>query len=238
MTSKLKTLRTDKLNQVALLILCIDILLVLLHIMTGQQNGFFNLDWERNIPTFYQAFKFFVAGALFYAHAVVLYSFLTKQKRNAVLLIAIGTILIFMGLDEAAEVHEMLPALLGQTFPALGSAVADWAQTSGYESSIWIVYALILMLVLAIPALLLIKKAYSFFGRKKFLALCALGVAYLAGAIGVEFIATRGSVFWSESYQVWLVIEESVEMFAISLVLIFSLHELRSGVVEARGKSK
>jgi len=218
------------------MLISIDLLLVVLHIRFGQVNGFFNLDWERNLPALYQSFKLLLAGAVFIAHAVLVYAAHTREKRNTVMLFSLGALLLLLGLDEAAEIHESLPLYFGQLFPALQTTVAGWAQAAGYQSSIWIIYAIIVGMIIFLPLLWLARQAYRYFGQHQFGFLLALGVVYLFGAVGVEFIATRDAVFFSSSYQNWLIVEELLEMVAISLLFVFALRGVAGRVSQVRAQ--
>jgi len=86
----------DKLIKIVLII---DLSLILLHIFLGQNNDFFNLDLERNLPTFYSGLKLILIGflALF---------FYLKTKRK--IWLVFSSIFVFIGFDEMLEIHERL----------------------------------------------------------------------------------------------------------------------------------
>ncbi|OGD56843.1 hypothetical protein A2V71_01035 [Candidatus Berkelbacteria bacterium RBG_13_40_8] len=75
-----------------------DLILIILHLILGGTNSFFNLATENNLPTFYQSAKTLVAGLLLIV--------LAKRTKSNVWIIISGVILIFFAFDDWFQIHK------------------------------------------------------------------------------------------------------------------------------------
>lgn len=84
-----------------LVFLGLDILFVILHIFLSPHTDLFNLDRERNFPSYYSGLKLFVVAVL--ASAVFT---LSSKKSTRVFWAISSAVFIFLALDDLTELHE------------------------------------------------------------------------------------------------------------------------------------
>ena len=79
-----------------------DTLIIVLHILYGQDNLYYALDKENNLPTYYQSIKLLIFGLY------LLYKSY-KDKYNSWFLWIASIIFIYISVDEALAIHEDFP---------------------------------------------------------------------------------------------------------------------------------
>ena len=207
--------------------LIVDFVVILLHLSLGSNYEVFNLDWERNLPTIYQSLKLILAGSTFLSSMYLIK--LTKEQSPKLLhfLITLGSGLILMGVDEAAEIHESIPFYIQQFQAGPMTVYENFFRTLGYQSSAWILYIIPFIPPLLIIATYLTPYAISYYKKRFLLLVSAFGIFFL-GAIGLEFIGTLDEVFFSTNYGVVMVIEELLEMIGGTMILWFAFEELQA----------
>jgi hypothetical protein len=166
----------------------------------------FDLDGEGNIPAFFSAIQLLACGVVL---AIIAgHSWRARNRwRFHWTLLAVG--FVVMAVDEAAQLHELL------ILPGLWIAGRIGVENPNYM--IWIPAALVLVVPVAfafIPFLLALPVRIG-------ALMSAAGALFAAGAMGVEAIAAsiwQGD-FESLGYHWLVVVEEGLEMAAISLFL-------------------
>ena len=168
-----------------------------------------NIDRELNLPTLFSSSLLLVSALL-----------MRRLGQSSDLIAArdwrlLSKIFIFLALDEALQIHEILiiPGLRNQVHPALAST--------------WVVpYAAL--------ALILLWRFRQFLGsisRATASRLLQAGAVYIGGAIGMEMIgsfAVRSSLIRLHSpwYGAITGLEEALELFGIILLIDALLREL------------
>lgn len=160
---------------------------------------FFNLDHERNIPTFFSVFLLFFVAVLLSFIAKFNYAHMQPHTSKWVIL-ACG--FVFMAFDEAFQIHERFiwpfRALLGEN-------------NLGIFYFAWVIPGIFLILILALyffKFLIDLPKT----ARIRFLIAATL---YISGAIGFEFIGGYHVEKYGEdnlTYSIITTIEESLEL--------------------------
>ena len=160
---------------------------------------FFNLDHERNIPTFFSVFLlFFVALILAF---IARLNHVQKQPHSSKwIMLSCG--FVFMAFDEAFQIHEKFiwpfRALLGEN-------------NLGIFYFAWVIPGLILILILALYFLKFLIDLPRI-ARTRFLIAATL---YIGGAIGFELIGGYHVEQYGEenlTYSIITTIEESLEL--------------------------
>ncbi len=122
-----------------LALLLADALIVLLHLSFGPNNIWFHLDFERNLPTYYQSLKLILAGS------AAIYFLLIKPLKNKTMryfLLPLSLALTALGFDELLEIHENIYLIFEKTTLLHPSNVVSSSAAMGYQSSLWIIYYL------------------------------------------------------------------------------------------------
>lgn len=224
------------LKKITWFLLGLDGIFILLHLMLTQvpsMGHLFNLNQEANIPTWYASFKLSLAAIA----ALLCYQLEKKQSLQIPLLpawlwIMVALLMLFMSLDETAQLHETLSGTLMDSLAGARLRYAFNIQASG---------AILLWGVLFAPLLILIAGSllsfyYHRFHQKKklvsmafitiFLLLCAFVLeqnqAEIAGQMTT--IALEGL----EKYQLMSLIEEICELVAISFLVLIHLAYAKS----------
>ena len=178
--------------------------------------GLFDLDGERNLPTFFSGCLFLGGAALF---------FLVWRVRSQMIWLLLAGVFVFLAFDELLQVHEILIRPIRERFHLSGFLYLAWVLVYGAG-------ALALAVVFVRPWWRLPRRVRFWLGVS--------AATYLAGAIGFEML---GAPHWEALQRsgggvdlvsiTFSTIEESLEM-AGSIMLIRSLLLLlqteRSGV--------
>jgi len=207
-------------KKVALFLGIIIIFLILAHIVVkfstfylGHDTVFgivplFDLDKEKNIPTFYSSVLL-----LFCSLLLAITAFVTKKKgkHDFHYWIGLAVIFLFLSIDEFTTIHELL-------IEPLRSAL----NTSGFFYFAWVIpYGISVIIFLLLYLRFLINLPI----RIRLLFIIA-GVIYIAGAIGLELV---GGYYYELqegqrdlTYVIITSFEESLEMVGI-LIFIYAL---------------
>lgn len=161
--------------------------------------GLFNVDFEMNVPTFYQVLVLLVAVAL-----LVIIAILKRHARAPYVLhwwlLALGFFMIAN--DEFYALHEKLSEPLRRW---LG------LETMGALHFAWVIPAIVLVVVLAIFYIPFLKHLDRSIRTRFFVA----ALIYLGGALGVEMIGGRYAEAhgtWNLTYSMITTVEEGMEM--------------------------
>ena len=221
-----------KSKQVLFFLLLIDCLMVLLHIWLGKNFGLFNMDWERNVPTMYQSFKLVLVGSVFLSIAII-NRFILRQRESKINIYWIGLaiVLLLMGFDEAAELHETLPFYLREVIPSFTSWYEGLFSQLGFQSSIWIIYVMLLAPIGLIWILYVGKVVLYKYGKSLYPLLFAILIFFI-GAVGFEFIGTLDEIFFSSNYGIMLILEELLEMIGGTIFVYYAVVELKRVVLQ------
>lgn len=175
------------------------------------QLGFqrqFNLDLENNIPSWYASCALFLCAFLLGVIGV------TKQHEHAPRSrqwFGLAVIFLYLSLDEAASLHEMVIPL-GRT------VLNDVGVSSGYLHFAWVIFGIIAVSIVGFSYLKFLRALPRATGRLFLIA----GLLYVSGALGVEMfgakVASQGEMD-SMFYAVLVAVEEGLEMFGIVLFI-------------------
>jgi hypothetical protein len=166
----------------------------------------FDVELENNIPTWFSSAILLISALLFGLIAALKWS---TKDRFALHWTALAGLFLFMSGDETASVHEMFNM---KALPVLN-----------IDPNLWIVLAAPIILVVGV---LLLRFFIHLPARTRHLMLLAMGI-YIFGALVMETIAIN-DVFivhyrgYNVAYSLLTLIEETMEMFGVSL-LIYTL---------------
>jgi len=174
---------------------------------TAEWISMFDLNTESNIPTWFSSILLFLAGLLFFSIASVADTNRLKWR-------ALGVILMYVSMDEAARLHERFDPVVREHFGI----------TEGIFYFGWV--------VVAIPVLLLIALIFArfFFNIDKSVRYIFLlaGLVYVSGGLGMEMVS---GLYMSEygtadrTYALLSLIEESLEISGV-IILIYAQTKL------------
>lgn len=203
---------------IALVLTCAICLLVLAHLialyflpeaergehLAAAMDKFFNLNNERNIPTFYASFQLVCCSLL----SFLVYSIYKKKgvkQRHYWLTLTI--IFFYLSLDEVLQIHERLNNAFQGLFPKTETQYVFWPWIIAYSC------LAILIGVYFLKFLLMLKPKT----RKLFIL---AGSIYVTGALVMEFI---GNEFFEYNYNIvmWTLItlEEVFELAGIAIFI-------------------
>jgi hypothetical protein len=163
----------------------------------------FDLDGETNFPAFYSSL------ALLFSSLLLFYVAFSHRdvKRDFVawLLMALG--FLFLSLDEAAMLHEMLAGTARRSLDLSGLLYNAWV----------IPYGIIMILggILYLPFLLRLPKP-------TLLLFVVSGVIFVSGAVGVEMFEGKWEAIHGTenmTYDLYVAVEEFLEMFGVALFI-------------------
>lgn len=183
----------------------------------------FYLDNEGNIPTFFSTLLLLVASLLLTVIAKFKKTFRDTYHRHWVFL---SFILLYMAIDEASEVHEMLNRL--------GWWVTGQKRSGGIFHYGWVMFGMAMATGVALSYL---KFFLHLPGRTKLQFLTAT-VTFLGGAIGVEILgglysASHGG--WNSfQYSMFVAVEEGLEMAGVIIFINTLLSYIHECQIEVR----
>ncbi len=166
----------------------------------------FRLNAEGNIPTFFSALLLLSAAAICAAVAIAARR---TGGRDWTGWAGLAAIALFLTLDEAAQIHELLDRNRGWA--------ESFVRTEGVFLGPWVIAYSALVLIVAVVYLPMFLRFASRY-RRLFATAAAL---YVGGAIGVEMI---GATQWSLdgdllAFEVINSIEEMMEMTALTIAI-------------------
>lgn len=217
--------------KIIIAVFVIDIVLVAFHFLLGQSILIFNLDYERNIPTFYQGFKLVSVGCVVFSQIVVDFISGYKNKKISWNMVPLVFLFIFLALDEVGQLHENSQEIVHMISPNLASIYADFFMGMGYKSAPWVIIYFPAFLVFLLYLVFLIRYFYK--RRVRSVSYFFLGIASFAFVILFEIIGTYEKVFHQPPFYTYIVaIEEYFEMLGATFFLAFHLTWLRDSIIE------
>jgi len=222
MTSLYSNLKIKLPGKVILVALLCELALVAVYwfdVATGGNfqtlHALFDLDSEGNIPAWFSSSQLFCVAIAFWSCA------LRKRRsgRPSKLFFALaGFACVYASSDETAQIHERVTALVGQRY-------VDWLPTYAADNFLLVMVAIAVLLTICqflADDLLLLWNNYR---RVTLLALAGITIA-LTGGMGVETLGYK--LFHGSSESVWykleVTVEEFMEMFGATLVLVSALN--------------
>ena len=195
-----------------LYLLSFDLLVLILHLLFGNSNHFFHLDFEQNLPTYYQSFKLILFGSAFF---IISFSKTIKWSVKGFIL-PLSIAIIFLGLDELLQIHENIYQIF-ETFDLFHpSKIVEASMKMGYRSSLWILYYLPLILIFVFWSGYWLHYFQSKMQNNVWILV--LSSLSLFTVILAEILSSTGS--YSESAYFWLItIEETAEMLLASTLI-------------------
>lgn len=215
----------NRFAKLLILLLCLDLGIVLLHVFVGQRYHFFHLDFEQNLPTFYQSAKLLIAGSIFLVASLAL----KMKKEFKVFLVPLSVFFIGLGVDELFQLHENMYRIF-EVFDWLHpSRIVEASMRMGYRSSLWILYYLPFIVVFVFWSGYWLRyfqsKIKSNFALVAFSSLCFFTVLL------AEVLSSTGT--YSEAAYYWLItLEETAEMLLASSLVIVGYKTLHSATRE------
>lgn len=178
---------------------------------------YFNFDRESNFPTLYSALTLGFSSYLLHIIATVKKS---RQAKFASYWKTLSFIFLYMAVDEACTIHELLIPILQEAF-----------NTRGFFYFAWVVPALFLLVIF----LLVFKKFIQNLPAKTRTMFILAGSIYVGGAIGMEMVGgyvadTYG--FNTFAYGMAARIEELLEIFGILIFINQLLVYLQSQLTD------
>lgn len=171
----------------------------------------FNVDMEMNIPTLYSS-----CAMIFSSFLLTTVALLERKKGNAYFAwYGLSFIFLFLALDEATELHEMLVDPIRETLNTTGIFYFAWV----------IPYAILALVFLSCYIKFLIRLPIMF--SKRFII---SGIVYISGAFIFELIGGElASIYGVDSliYAFSYTIEEFLEMIGIVLLIYTVLTYIR-----------
>jgi len=164
----------------------------------------FELDMERNIPTYFSSFILLLSSVLLFAVAELKRK---QQDKHVWHWRLLSGIFLYMSMDESAGVHEMLIYPLRENFQLTGIFYFSWVIVGG-------------LLVLGL-GLYYLPFLFSLSARMRN-GLMLAGVVYVSGALGVELFGGYYSDAYGEdnfAYGLITTVEESLELAGVLMLM-------------------
>ena len=181
------------------------------------QFDFFNMDYESNFPTMYQGIKLFTVATLAFNILILIKLSGKLTKRNAIVFSGFLLGFMFLAVDELGQIHDNIQKHLDQMLPVLKNLFGI-AQSSGYDSSPWLIYYIPIMIAALIFFVFMIKEIRS---NRLFLF---LSFFFFSSVIVLEFISSHSTYFLHrQDYVTLITFEEMSEQLGASFMLLFTL---------------
>lgn len=191
-------------------------------------HALFDLDSEGNIPAWFSSSQLFCVAIAFWSCAL-------RKRRGAnpskLFFALAGLGALYASSDETAQIHERVTALMGQRY-------IDWLPSYAADHFLFVMVAIAVLLTLC---QFLADDLMSLWYRHRtavLIAVLGVGIA-LTGGMGVETVGYKIFQGHTESiwYKVEVAVEELMEMFGGTLVLIAAL-EMRRPKVSLRSPER
>lgn len=190
-----------------------DFLILLMHLLFSHQYYFFHLDFEQNLPTFYQSFKLIVFGTFFLCAGIS--SSIKWGIRSFILPLAV--FLIFLGLDELFQIHENIYRIFEFLDLFHPSKIVESSMKLGYRSSLWILYYLPFIIIFVFWSGYWLRYFQS--KMKKNAWILVVSSLSLFTVILAEILSSTGT--YDNNTYFWLItIEEVAEMLLSSTLIL------------------
>lgn len=197
-------------------LLLLDLIIVLLHLLFGKNYPFFNVDFEQNLPTWYQSLKLLLFATLFF-----IFGFSKHIKlRLKSFILPLAFFLAVLGLDELLQIHENIYRIFEHIDWLQPSKVVDTSLRMGYRSSLWLLYYLPFIAIF----ILWIGYWFRYFQtrmKSNVRIIAFSGFCFLLVFL-TEILSSTG-LYWDNTYYFLITLEELGEMLlASTLVLLGS----------------
>lgn len=172
----------------------------------------FDLNTERNIPTFYSAIALLVSSGLLFFIAFVH----KKSGDNYFHWVGLAIIFMFLSVDEITSIHESFGPAIRAEFAVSGFFYFAWVIPYGLALTIFLLAYL--KFLLGLPKNIMILFIVS-------------GGIFIAGAMGVESFGGRHYEVYGNgniTYALFYTLEEFLEMFGIVLFIYTLLTYIES----------
>lgn len=167
----------------------------------------FDLDLERNVPTWFSALLLFANASLL---ALIAFAAFRARDRWRWYWCGLALIFVYLSMDEAASLHERVVVPLREMFHLSGPLYFAWVIPA---MVCLVVFACIyLRFALALP-------------RKAFLSFGVAALLYVGGALGIEMLASNYVSHFGSSnflYGMMVISEECLEMLG-QVVFFYAL---------------
>jgi hypothetical protein len=202
-------------NYLLLILLAVDFFLLVVHLIYGNTNDFFNFDRERNLPTAWAATQCLLAAYFWFSwHRSLKNDKIIKRSQQ--IFVYLGTVIfLYIACDEFLQWHESFGDQLGSYLKSIDWGVMFWRHNPVFS---W-------LLVFAVPLLFLgvffLWTAWRLWNRRVFWQVVAAASLFVLGAYGIEFL---GSLSFNEVWQkipYWylVTVEEFAELLSISFLI-------------------
>lgn len=189
------------------------------------QLGFerqFNLDGENNIPSWYASTALlFCAGLLGLIGCVKHWEQAPRSRQW----LGLAAIFLYLSLDEAASLHEMVNPLARALLDRTGVSV-------GYLHYSWVILGIVVVPIVGFSYLRFLRTLPIATSVQFVLA----GLLYVGGAVGIEMfggnVASQGGLA-TMSYAMLVAVEEGLEMFGIVIFMYALLSYIRQPDIAA-----
>lgn len=199
-------------NRLFFVLLSIDFLILLLHVLFGREQQIFHLDFEQNLPTFYQSLKLLSFGCIF---------FLLGWSKHVVpnlraFIIPLSLFMVVLGFDELLQIHENIYRVF-EFFDVLHpSKVVEASMRVGYQSSLWILYYIPFIAIFVFWSGYWLKYFQS--KSKNIAWIMSVSSLSLFTVLMTEILSSTGS--YSQETYFWLItLEETAEMLLASTLV-------------------
>jgi hypothetical protein len=197
---------------------CELILVVLywLDIATGYSfqllHGLFDLDSEGNIPAWFSSCQLFAVAISYFSCARRKG---TESRPSRVLFILAGIAALYVSSDETAQIHERVHALIGARY-------IDWVPPFIVQNFF---FAMVFVAVLVSIGQMLSKDLLALWTHhRRIVFLTVVGAAIgLTGGMVVESVGYQIPPTHPILYRVEVTVEEFMEMFGASVILLAAL---------------
>jgi hypothetical protein len=179
-------------------------------------SHYFNFDQESNLPSLYSALAL---GFCSYLLAIITTFNKIKKVKYAQHWKALSLIFLFLALDEACSIHELL-------IPVLRGAI----NAKGILYFTWVIPAFFLLILFLISFRKFIKNLPT---KTKTIFILA-GMIYITGALGMELVGgyIADNFGYNTIYGIASSVEELLEMFGIVLFINGLLSYIQSQLTE------
>lgn len=179
---------------------------------------YFNFDQEANFPSLYSALAL---GFSSYLLATIAGIRKNIKAKFANYWKALSFIFLFLALDEACSIHELLIPIMKRVMNAKGLLYFPW-----------VIPAFILVIIFLIA----FRKFILALPTKTKTLFVLSGIVYVAGALGMETVGgyIADNYGYSTVYGIAASIEELLEMFGVVIFINALLHYLQSQASELR----
>jgi hypothetical protein len=185
-----------------------------LHYLNGLFR-LFDLDAETNIPSYFSALELLVVALLLFIIAKA-----SKGTRDYKLWYLLAIVFVFLSLDEASMIHEMMIGYFRRNFHMSGLLFDAWVVPYGF--------VMIVALFYYIPFLLRLP-------RKTMVLFIVSGAFYVGGAAVIEMFEGKYEEIHGNQnipYCIYVAFEESFEMFGMVLFIYTLLRHMALNSIE------